>query len=43
VLLIIAGIIFYMARAKASAENLIPKRAFAQLGETAQTLKDAIL
>jgi uncharacterized membrane protein YqjE len=35
VLLITAGIIFYMARAKASAENLIPKRAFAQLGETA--------
>jgi uncharacterized membrane protein YqjE len=42
VLLITAGIIFYMARAKASAENLIPKRAFAQLGETAQTLKDTI-
>jgi hypothetical protein len=43
VLLITTGIIFYMARAKASAENLIPKRAFAQLGETAQTLKNTIL
>jgi hypothetical protein len=43
VLLITAGIIFYMARAKVGAENLVPKRAFAQLGETARTLKDAIL
>jgi hypothetical protein len=42
-LLIIAGIIFYMARAKATAENLIPKRAFAQLGETARTLKQTIV
>jgi uncharacterized membrane protein YqjE len=40
VLLIIAGIIFYMARAKASADNLVPKRAFAQLGKTARTLKN---
>ena len=40
VLLITAGIIFYMARAKASADNLVPKRAFAQLGKTARTLKN---
>jgi uncharacterized membrane protein YqjE len=42
VLLIIAGIIFYMARAKASADNLLPKRAFAQLGKTARTLKNTL-
>jgi uncharacterized membrane protein YqjE len=42
VLLITAGIIFYMARAKASAENLVPKRAFAQLGKTARSLKNAL-
>jgi uncharacterized membrane protein YqjE len=41
-LLIIAGIIFYMARAKASADNLIPKRTLVQLGETARTLKEQI-
>jgi uncharacterized membrane protein YqjE len=42
VLLITAGIIFYMARAKASAENLVPKRAFAQLGKTARSLKNTL-
>jgi len=43
VLLIGAAVIFYMARAKLSAEELVPKRAFAQLGETARTLKDTML
>jgi uncharacterized membrane protein YqjE len=42
VLLITAGIIFYMARGKASAENLVPKRAFAQLGKTARSLKNTL-
>jgi uncharacterized membrane protein YqjE len=41
-LLIVASIIFYMARAKASADNLIPKRTLVQLGETARTLKEQI-
>jgi uncharacterized membrane protein YqjE len=41
-LLVVAGIIFYVARAKASADNLIPKRTLAQLGETARTLKEQI-
>ena len=41
-LLVIAGIIFYMARAKASADNLIPRRTLVQLGETARTLKEQI-
>src|SRR4051812_39696643 len=35
VLLVIAGIIFYVGRAKASADNLIPRRTLVQLGETA--------
>jgi uncharacterized membrane protein YqjE len=42
VLVVVAGIIFYMARAKASADNLIPKRTLVQLGETARTLKEQI-
>jgi uncharacterized membrane protein YqjE len=42
VLLVAAGIIFYVARAKASADNLIPKRTLVQLGETARTLKEQI-
>ncbi|MEA2758023.1 MAG: hypothetical protein QOH65_636 [Methylobacteriaceae bacterium] len=41
-LLVVAGIIFYVARAKASADNLIPKRTLVQLGETARTLKEQI-
>ena len=41
-LLIFAGVIFYLPRGKASAENLIPKRSFAQLGKTARTLKDQL-
>ena len=41
-LLVIAGIIFYVARAKASADNLIPRRTLVQLGETARTLKEQI-
>jgi uncharacterized membrane protein YqjE len=42
VLLVIAGIIFYVARAKATADNFIPKRTLVQLGETARTLKEQI-
>jgi hypothetical protein len=42
VLLVVAGVIFYVARAKASADNLIPKRTLVQLGETARTLKEQI-
>jgi uncharacterized membrane protein YqjE len=42
VLLVIAGIIFYVGRAKASADNLIPRRTLVQLGETARTLKEQI-
>jgi uncharacterized membrane protein YqjE len=42
VLLVATGIIFYVARAKASADNLIPKRTLVQLGETARTLKEQI-
>jgi uncharacterized membrane protein YqjE len=42
VLLIIAGVIFYLARGKASVGNLTPKRTFAQLGKTARTLKDQL-
>ncbi|MEA2838931.1 MAG: hypothetical protein QOF41_261 [Methylobacteriaceae bacterium] len=42
VLLVVAGAIFYVARAKASADNLIPKRTLVQLGETARTLKEQI-
>jgi uncharacterized membrane protein YqjE len=41
-LLVVAGTIFYVARAKASADNLIPKRTLVQLGETARTLKEQI-
>jgi uncharacterized membrane protein YqjE len=41
-LLVVAGIIFYVARAKASADNLIPRRTLVQLGETARTLKEQI-
>jgi uncharacterized membrane protein YqjE len=41
-LLAVAGIIFYVARVKASADNLIPKRTLVQLGETARTLKEQI-
>jgi len=39
-LLIIAGGSVYLARGKVSAENLIPKRTFAQLGKTTRVLKD---
>jgi uncharacterized membrane protein YqjE len=42
VLLVVAGVIFYVAQAKASADNLIPKRTLVQLGETARTLKEQI-
>jgi uncharacterized membrane protein YqjE len=42
VLLVIAGIIFYAARAKATADNLIPRRTLVQLSETARTLKEQI-
>jgi uncharacterized membrane protein YqjE len=42
VLLVAAGIVLYVARAKASADNLIPKRTLVQLGETARTLKEQI-
>ena len=41
-LLVIAAIIFFTARAKASADNLIPKRTLVQLSETARTLKEQI-
>jgi uncharacterized membrane protein YqjE len=41
-LLVIAGIIFYVPRAKASADNLIPSRTLVLLGETARTLKEQI-
>ena len=41
-LFVIAGIVFYVARAKASADNLIPRRTLVQLGETARTLKEQI-
>jgi uncharacterized membrane protein YqjE len=41
-LLIIAGIIFFVARGKATAENLVPRRTLVQLGETARTLREQI-
>jgi uncharacterized membrane protein YqjE len=41
-LLVIAGILFYRARAKATADNLIPRRTLVQLSETARTLKEQI-
>jgi len=41
-LLVIAAIIFFAARAKASADNLVPRRTLVQLGETARTLKEQI-
>ncbi|MBV8850736.1 MAG: phage holin family protein [Methylobacteriaceae bacterium] len=41
-LLVVAAIIFFAARAKASADNLIPKRTLVQLGETTRTLKEQI-
>jgi uncharacterized membrane protein YqjE len=41
-LLVIAAIIFYAARGKATADNLIPKRTLVQLSETARTLKEQI-
>ena len=41
-LLVVAGILFYAARAKATAENLVPRRTLVQLGETARTLKEQI-
>lgn len=41
-LLIIAAIIFFAARSKATAENLVPRRTLVQLGETARTLREQI-
>src|SRR5947209_10371682 len=41
-LLVIAAIAFFAARAKASADNLVPRRTLVQLSETARTLKEQI-
>jgi uncharacterized membrane protein YqjE len=41
-LFVIAAIIFFAARAKASADNLVPRRTLVQLSETARTLKEQI-
>jgi len=42
VLLAIAAAIFFAARAKATADNLVPRRTLVQLSETARTLKEQI-
>jgi uncharacterized membrane protein YqjE len=42
VLLVAAGILVYVGRAKAAPANLIPKRTLVQLTETARTLKEQI-
>jgi hypothetical protein len=41
-LLVVAGILIYVGRAKAAPANLIPKRTLVQLTETARTLKEQI-
>jgi uncharacterized membrane protein YqjE len=41
-LFVVAGVLIYLGRAKASPANLIPKRTLVQLSETARTIKEQI-